>query len=154
MKINVGLACPPISSITRDATILEGFPVRPPCLVVLLVTVLANVPTVPMVNNGVMVGFRRVDGKCAIGSHNCAKYDDNGKCADCKNDYSLVLGHCRHNFLLGCRLEEADHTCKDCFSPFTMNGNHCYIPKCKTYNDYGCVGCECGYYLTADRSCK
>lgn len=99
-------------------------------------------------------GFRRVDGGCKTGFKNCQKYDENGKCADCKNDYSLVLGHCRHNFLLGCRLEEADHTCKDCFAPFKKNGNHCDIPHCKSYNDFGCVGCECGYYLTGEKDCK
>lgn len=35
-----------------------------------------------------------------------------------------------------------------------MNGNHCDIAHCKSYNDFGCVGCECGYYLSADKTCK
>ena len=56
--------------------------------------------------------------------------------------------------LLGCRTEEQDHTCKECFEPFRMVGNHCSIENCKTFNDYGCTNCECGYYLTSDRNCR
>jgi hypothetical protein len=27
------------------------------------------------------------------------------------------------------------------------------VPNCNNHNDFGCTGCECGYYLTADNRC-
>lgn len=44
-----------------------------------------------------------MEGTCKQGIKNCYKYDEKGKCLDCRDDHSLVLGRCRHNLLLGCR---------------------------------------------------
>lgn len=27
------------------------------------------------------------------------------------------------------------------------------MPNCQTINDFGCVTCQCGFYLTKDRLC-
>ena len=64
---------------------------------------MVNVKIVQMVYEILNIGFRRIDGVCKVGFKYCQKYDESDKCIDCRNDYSLVLGHCRHNFLLGCR---------------------------------------------------
>ena len=85
---------------------------------------------------------------------NCEAYSEEGECQKCRSDHSLVLGACRHNLLLGCRTEQEDHSCKECFAPFKLNANHCDIPNCKQFNDFGCTACDCGYYLTPQRDCK
>lgn len=46
-----------------------------------------------------------------------------------------------------------DHTCQECFEPFQLKNGQCDISDCQTLNDYGCVTCECGFYLTKDRTC-
>lgn len=35
-----------------------------------------------------------------------------------------------------------------------MTGSSCSIPNCTEYNDFGCVSCACGYFLTSERNCK
>ena len=30
----------------------------------------------------------------------------------------------------------------------------CNIKNCRSLNDYGCVSCECGYYLAPDGTCS
>lgn len=40
-----------------------------------------------------------------------------------------------------------------CFSPFKLDGKHCDIEHCRKFNDFGCVTCECGFYLTEERDC-
>ncbi len=95
----------------------------------------------PMVILNIITGFKRVGGTCKLTTKYCAKYGNNDECIDCENDYSLVLGRCRHNFLLGCRVETEDHSCKECFAPYSSNGNHCDIAHCQSFNDFGCVGC-------------
>lgn len=64
------------------------------------------------------------------------------------------MSECRHNYLLGCKEETTSHTCKECYPPFEINGQHCDVPNCRTLNDFGCVACECGFYLTSTRLCK
>lgn len=72
----------------------------------------------------------------------------------CNEEYSLMFGECRHNLLLGCKVELSDHRCAECYSPFELDSYSCGIRNCKRYNDYGCYSCECGYYITQTRSCK
>ena len=38
--------------------------------------------------------------------------------------------------------------------PFTLNNGNCLIEHCKSYNDYKCVTCNCGYYLSNAGICK
>lgn len=57
------------------------------------------------------------------------------------------------NSILGCK-NELDHVCKECYKPFTLLDGHCEINHCKTYNDYKCVACNCGYFLTQNGICK
>ena len=84
----------------------------------------------------------------------CSEYDTEGKCKKCDNEYSLIFGECRHNILLGCKVEQADHTCLECFKPFQLDNYQCVIPACKSYNDYGCYACECGFFITNTHSCQ
>ena len=92
--------------------------------------------------------------KCVLGIKHCAVYNNDGECTECEQDYSLILSQCRRNSLLGCKYETSSHTCQECYPPFTLNGQHCDIDQCRILNDYGCVSCECGFYLTPDRDCK
>jgi hypothetical protein len=48
----------------------------------------------------------------------------------------------------------SDHNCQECFSPFQLTSYQCSISNCKSLNDFGCVACECGYYLTESRTCQ
>lgn len=57
------------------------------------------------------------------------------------------------NSILGCK-NEVEHVCKECYKPFKSEGGDCIIAHCKKYNDYGCVACECGYFLTPQGICK
>lgn len=66
----------------------------------------------------------------------------------------MILQRCRHNNLLGCKYETSQHTCTECYSPFQISNGFCDIDNCKILNDYGCTSCECGFYLTADRTCQ
>lgn len=66
----------------------------------------------------------------------------------------MIYGKCRHNLLLGCKVELNDHRCKECFAPFELSEYNCGIRNCKRYNDYGCYACECGFYITENRACK
>ena len=91
---------------------------------------------------------------CKVGTLNCDSYDDAGKCKKCSNEYSLIFGECKHNSLLGCKVEDENHSCRQCYKPFVLENNHCYIPNCKALNDYGCVSCECGFFITEDRRCQ
>lgn len=92
--------------------------------------------------------------KCVLGIKHCAIYNNDGECTECEQDYSLILSQCRRNSLLGCKYETSSHTCQECYPPFTLNGQHCDIDQCRILNDYGCVSCECGFYLTPERDCK
>ena len=107
-----------------------------------------------MVLNIFTSGFYRVAGKCKEGVQNCQDYKKDGTCRQCNVNYSLIFGSCKHNILLGCKAVKEDHTCKECYEPFESVGNHCDIEDCQTLNDYGCVACECGSYLTEERKCK
>ena len=99
-------------------------------------------------------GFRKVGDICKVGKKYCSKYDNEDRCSKCNNDYSLILGECRHNSLLGCKVEQPDHTCSECFKPFVLENYHCVIPNCKSLNDYGCYSCECGFFITDSRTCQ
>ena len=112
------------------------------------------VSIVPMVIDWLREEFYRVDGKCKKGVKNCKEYKKDGTCQACKVNYSLIFGDCKHNILLGCKEEKEDHTCKQCYEPFQLFGSHCDIGDCQTLNDYGCVACECGFYLTEERKCQ
>jgi hypothetical protein len=57
------------------------------------------------------------------------------------------------NLILGCK-SEVDHVCKECYKPFRLNAGDCEIPYCKTYNDYKCVACDCGFFLESHGLCK
>ena len=82
-----------------------------------------------------------MNGNCEVGIKNCRTYRNEKECLECKDDYSLIFGQCRHNLLLGCRSEKEGHSCSECFPPFQLNINHCDIPFCKKFNDFGCVKC-------------
>ena len=99
-------------------------------------------------------GYRRIDGVCVIGTKECVEYEEDGSCRMCLEEYSLLFGECRHNLLLGCRTELGDHRCADCFAPFELDSYSCRIKNCKSYNDYGCYSCECGYYVTEGYTCR
>ena len=98
-------------------------------------------------------GFRRVDGQCKTGVKYCEEYHQDGTCKKCNIEYSLIFSECKHNSLLGCKIEQSDHTCSECHKPFTLENRQCFIKDCKTYNDFGCISCECGFYITENRSC-
>jgi hypothetical protein len=72
---------------------------------------------------------------------------------NCKKGFSLYNNNCVENSIVGCK-KEVDHVCQECFPLFTLNNGHCIISQCKSYNDYSCVTCECGYYLTSQGNCK
>ncbi|CAM6005797.1 unnamed protein product [Sphagnum balticum] len=99
-------------------------------------------------------GYIRTNGTCALGVKYCQQYGTAGECNQCDPDYSLVLNECKHNYLLGCKNEQPDHTCQECYHPFELQNYHCLIPNCKALNDFGCVSCECGFYLTQIRGCQ
>jgi len=65
----------------------------------------------------------------------------------------LINNLCAQNSVLGCK-NEVNYVCKECIKPFSLNNGNCYISNCKTYNEYRCAACECGYYLTIDGICK
>ena len=80
-----------------------------------------------MVIKVIIKGFKNVDGKCEVGIRNCLKYNKDGTCSECKPNYSLLMNECKHNILLGCKIEKQDHTCKECWKPFRKNGDHCDV---------------------------
>lgn len=56
-------------------------------------------------------GFYKNGNKCTVGIAHCGKYNSDGTCNECEADYSMILSRCRHNNLLGCKYETAQHTC-------------------------------------------
>lgn len=100
-------------------------------------------------------GFYLKGGKCEETVRNCVHFSDPERknCADCAHGYSLYSNICFINSILGCK-NEIDHVCKDCYKPFRLNNGNCEIPHCKTYNDYKCVACNCGFFLTSTGVCK
>lgn len=60
---------------------------------------------------------------------------------------------CLKNKILGCKTE-ANGVCSQCYDPFIAKSVRCEIPNCQNYNEYGCTVCQCGYYLTAERTCS
>ena len=77
---------------------------------------------------------------------------DKSICFECENNYSLVSNNCLKNKILGCKKEQFN-SCTECYQPFELSSGHCSIDNCKSYSDFGCVACECGYYITKDRIC-
>lgn len=71
----------------------------------------------------------------------------------CVSGYSLVNNLCLQSLILGCEFEEND-VCGKCAAPFHKVKDHCEIKDCASYNEYGCVACECGFYLTNEGKCK
>ena len=63
------------------------------------------------------------------------------------------MNECKHNLLLGCEKETQNHSCRKCYEPFELKNGVCDIQNCKTLNDWGCVHCECGFYLGSDGKC-
>ena len=86
---------------------------------------------------------------------NCIKFSDVARqvCTDCGSGFSLYNNICVSNSILGCK-NELDHVCKECYKPFKLNNGNCEINHCKTYNDYQCVACQCGFFLTSRGVCK
>jgi hypothetical protein len=72
---------------------------------------------------------------------------------NCKAGFSLFNNNCVENSIVGCK-KEVDHVCQDCHPLFTLSNGHCIIGHCKAYNDYSCVACDCGFYLTPQGACK
>lgn len=109
-------------------------------------------------NNGECIncanGYRRVNGACQVGVKFCEEYNSDNTCKRCNIEYSLILDQCKHNFLLGCKIEQSDHTCSECHKPFQLENYQCIIKNCKSYNDFGCYACECGFYVNEKRSCQ
>lgn len=100
-------------------------------------------------------GFFLRANECVVTVKNCVKFSDQQRqtCSDCAQGYSLFNNICVMNSILGCK-NEIDHVCKACYSPFKLENEDCKIQNCKTYNDYKCVACECGYFLTEQGVCK
>ena len=100
-------------------------------------------------------GFYLKGTSCVKTVKNCVKFSDAQRqvCTDCAQGYSLHENYCVMNSVLGCK-NEVDHVCKECFKPFTLNNGNCEIQHCKSYNDFGCVACNCGYYLNKNGMCK
>lgn len=94
-------------------------------------------------------------GSCEKSIKNCASFTDSTRavCTACTNGHSLYNNICVSNSILGCK-NEIDHVCKECYKPFFVSNGNCEISHCKTYNDYKCVACECGFFLTSDGICK
>jgi hypothetical protein len=99
-------------------------------------------------------GFIQSSGSCLPGVKNCEEYNSDNTCKQCLTEYSLIFNECKHNYLLGCKVEQADHTCSECHKPYLLDSYRCTIKQCKSYNDFGCISCECGYYLTEQRNCQ
>lgn len=95
------------------------------------------------------------DGTCSPAIKNCVTYADDVRqnCTDCAYGFSLINNLCVENSVLGCRTE-VSHVCKECYKPFKLANGNCEIANCKTYNEYSCVACNCGYYLNTDGICK
>lgn len=95
------------------------------------------------------------EGICKNAIRNCKTYTDNKKtiCTECSYGYSLISNLCVQNSVLGCK-NEVSHICQECYKPFTLANGNCDITNCKTYNEYKCVACHCGYFLTFDGTCK
>lgn len=95
------------------------------------------------------------NGICKQAIKSCVSYSDDSKttCTDCAYGFSLINNFCVENSVLGCR-NEISHICKECYRPFQLANGNCEITNCKTYNEYRCVACNCGYYLTPEGVCK
>ena len=100
-------------------------------------------------------GFYLRNGRCEKTVKNCIKFSDKTKqtCTDCEHGFSLFQNICVQNSILGCK-EEDNHVCRECYRPFRLVDGDCLIANCKTYNDYKCVACECGFFLTPNGICK
>lgn len=101
------------------------------------------------------LGFYLKEGSCVETVKDCVKFSDHERkiCTDCDQGFSLYNNICVQNSILGCK-NEVDHVCKECYRPFNLNNGHCDIQHCKSYNDYKCVACQCGYFLTDKGVCK
>ena len=101
------------------------------------------------------LGFVLSGGRCVKGIKDCVSYLDASHevCVDCTKNHSLVNNACLLNTILGCK-KEVDHTCKECYEPFSLKDGHCEINECKSYNDFGCTACHCGYFITDSRTCS
>lgn len=101
------------------------------------------------------IDFYLKAGSCQKTIKNCAKFVEETRetCTECARGYSLYNNICYMNSILGCK-NEIDHVCKECYKPFTLRDGHCEINQCKTYNDYKCVACNCGFFLTQNGICK
>jgi len=99
--------------------------------------------------------FYLKNGVCEKSIKDCEEYTDDTKtiCTTCAYGHSLINNFCVENSILGCR-REVDHVCKECHKPFFISNGNCEISNCKTYNEYKCVTCNCGYYLTFEGVCK
>lgn len=75
-------------------------------------------------------GYQNVRGRCFKRLPNCKNYAENGICLECKLGFELIRGLCSELISLPS------------------------IPSCVSANEYGCVVCEAGTYLTKDRTCK
>lgn len=61
---------------------------------------------------------------------------------------------CLKNMILGCEIEK-DGDCNKCYEPtFRLVERHCEVDDCLAVNEYGCITCECGFYLTDAGTCK
>lgn len=101
-------------------------------------------------------GFLLENGTCKQGIVNCASHLTLGDmviCDQCEPGNSLMNNNCLPNSILGCK-DQVGEVCNDCYDPFFEKNNHCEVPNCKSHNEYGCVSCECGFYLTPDRKCS
>lgn len=127
--------------------ILDSYAQNPP----------ANIGCLQIGNDGSCAncanGYVKSQGTCKVGVKYCEEYNTDSTCKKCTIEYSLIFNECKHNLLLGCKVEQSDHTCSECYKPFVLQNYQCVIKECKSYNDYGCVSCECGYYLSETRSC-
>lgn len=100
-------------------------------------------------------GYYLKDGSCSKAIKNCASYADNTMaiCTECNYGFSLLNNLCVRNSVLGCK-KEVSHICRECYKPFVLSNGNCDITNCKTYNEYKCVACNCGYFLTSEGVCK
>ena len=62
---------------------------------------------------------------------------------------------CLKNTILGCQIENEAGGCKKCYEPiFRLVDKHCEVDNCRSVNEYGCIACECGFYLTEGGICN
>jgi hypothetical protein len=79
------------------------------------------------------------------------------KCAVCGWGLSLLSGLCVPT-IADCASYSQQGICTACNPHFQLIGSYCYafptVPNCNNHNEYGCIECQQGYFLTSKQTCQ